>query len=434
MILKILNFTCIFLHFTRNKLIFVFQTNKPINLTMRRSTTLFLVLFGFFLSGLSAQSFIQHYADIANQVSQTNVTNDLTEYENLGVKARGTTALANTVTWLKNKYLSYGYTASQIVEDTYTYSGSTAAVKNIVVTKVGTLYPNTYVIVCGHYDSYNISNTGSKGTNDNGSGLTCILEMARLLQNVPTQYSIKFINFTGEEEGLYGSQHFVSSIVNGTTPKMDIRLVFNLDEVGGVAGMTNNTITCERDTNNSPSTNNAASSTITNELITCVGLYSPLQTYLSYAYASDYMPFQANNEIITGFFEKNETTHKHTATDLLIYMDPVYNYNVAKAGTGALLHFAVADTALGTKNYESDFQVSFFPNPAKDSLNINMGVLTASKYTVSIVDINGKVVLEKEFDNPKLVENLPIATLSKGMYLVKLHADDKQVSKKIVIE
>lgn len=399
-----------------------------------RKNSLLLCLFGLFLHSVTAQTFIQRYADIANQVSQTNVTNNLTEYENLGVKARGTAALANTVTWLKNKYLSYGYTASQIVEDSYTYAGSTATVKNIVVTKVGTLYPNTYVIVCGHYDSYNISNTGSKGTNDNGSGLSSILEMARLLQNVPTQYSIKFINFSGEEEGLYGSQHYVNSIVNGTTPKMNIKLVFNLDEVGGVAGMTNNTITCERDTNTSPSTNNAASTTITNELMTCVGLYSPLQAFLSYAYASDYMPFQANNEVITGFFETNETTRKHTANDLLIYMDPVYNYNVAKAGTGALLHFAVADTALGTENYETDFQVSFFPNPVKDFLHINMGVLNTSKYQVSIVDVNGKVVLEKEISNPKLIESIPVSNLAKGMYLIKLSADEKQVSKKIVIE
>jgi len=173
------------------------------------------------------------------------------------------------------------------------------------------------------------------------------LETARLLQNVSTEYSIKFINFSGEEDGLKGIQQYVSSVVNGTTPKMNLRLVFNLDEVGGVAGMTNNSITCERDTNGTPSTNNAASSTMTNELITCVGLYSPLQTTLSYAYASDYMPFQANNEIITGFFETNETTHKHTATDLLVNMDPVYNYKVAKAATGAVLHFAKADTTLG---------------------------------------------------------------------------------------
>lgn len=376
---------------------------------------------------LSAQTFVQRYADIANQTSQTNVTNYLTEYEALGVKYRNTQALENTYQWLVNKYTSFGYSAAQITTDTYSYSGSTC--KNVVVTKVGTLYPNTYVIVCGHYDSI----TGT-GTNDNGSGVVSILEIARLLKNVNTEYSIKFINFSGEEDGLKGSQHYVSAIVNGTTPKMNIRLVFNLDEVGGVAGMTNNNITCERDTNGTPSTNNAASSAMTNELITCVGLYSPLQTTLSYAYASDYMPFQANNEIITGFFETNETPHKHTATDLLVNMDPVYNFKVAKAATGAVLHFAKAETTLGLDSFENDHQVSFFPNPTKDSLHINMGDLQVDNYDLVVTDINGKNVISKSITSPKLVETVNVEGLSKGIYLVTLKSGDKKVSKKIVIE
>ena len=250
----------------------------------------------FFCNIAHSQTFNASYAAIVNQCSSSNILTNLTEYEALGLKRRGTVSLENTFTWLKNKYLSYGYTASQMVEDSYTYQGSQAVCKNLIVTKIGTLYPNKYVIIDGHYDSI-----GGTGTNDNGSGVVSILEVARLLQNIPTQYSIKFINFSGEEDGLVGSQHYVSTVVNGTTPKMDIRLLFNIDEVGGVAGMVNNTITCERDTS-SPTSNNAASNTFTNELITCVGLYSPLNTFLSYAYASDYMSFQSNNEVITGFF------------------------------------------------------------------------------------------------------------------------------------
>jgi hypothetical protein len=364
------------------------------------------------------------------QCSQTNITNNLTTYEALGLKRRGTPAIDNTFNWLKDKYLSFGYTVNQIQEDDYTYTGSTATCKNLIVTKVGTVYPNTYVIVCGHYDSI-----GGTGTNDNGSGLVSILETARLLQNIPTEYSIKFINFSGEEDGLYGSKHYVSAIVNGTTPKMDIRLVLNLDEVGGVAGLTNDTITCERDTNNSPSTNNAVSATMTDQLITCVGLYSPLHTFLSYAYASDYMSFQTNNEIITGLFETNETTHKHTATDLLIYMDPIYNYNVAKATIGATMHFAVATTsALGNDEFQNDSQVSLYPIPVKDTLNINMGTITEVNYSFSLVDVQGKVVFQKEMQNAHLIESISLEGLSKGIYLAVLQTASKRITKKVIVE
>ena len=377
-----------------------------------------------------SQEYIPYYGSIVEQCSQSNITNNLTAYEALGLKRRGTASLENTYNWLKNKYLEFGYTANQITEDDYTYTGSTATCKNLIVTKVGTVYPNTYVIVCGHYDSI-----GGTGTNDNGSGLVSILETARLLRNIPTEYSIKFINFSGEEDGLYGSKHYVSAVVNGTTPKMDIRLVLNLDEVGGVAGLTNDTITCERDTNNSPSTNNAQSSIVTDELITCVGLYSPLNTLLSYAYASDYMSFQSNNEIITGLFETHETTHKHTNTDLLIYMDPVYNYKVAKATIGATMHFAVAATsALGNDQFQNDSQVSFYPSPAKDTMNINMGTIEEANYSFSMVDVQGKVVLKKEIQNAHLIESVSLDGLSKGIYLAILQTPSKKITRKIIVE
>lgn len=371
----------------------------------------------------TAQTYQAAYATIVNQCSQTNITNNLTTFESLGMKRAGTTALANTLTWLKNQYTSFGYTTGQMVEDSYTYGGNTC--KNLVVTKTGTTYPNTYVIVCGHYDSI-----GGTGTNDNGSGVASILEVARLLKNVNTAYSVKFINFSGEEDGLFGSQHFVNTYVTGSSA-ISIRIVFNLDEVGGVAGMTNNSITCERDQNNSPSSNNAQSATFTNELMNCVSLYSPLTPVLSYAYASDYMPFQSNGNIITGFFETNETTHKHTATDYLIYMDPVYNYNVAKAAIGATLHFAQASTTL-ENNTQNDWQIVIAPNPATESILIDKGNL--DKYNYKIINSTGQVIQESNSTIENQQHQINVEKIAAGMYLLLLESNGKTMSKKIIIE
>ena len=387
---------------------------------------LFATLFALQLG--SAQTFVPYYATVADQCSQANITTNLTEYEALGVKRRGTAQLQNTLDWLKNKYLGFGYSAAQLQEYSYTYSGSTAICKNLEVTKIGTLYPTTFIIICGHYDSI-----GGTGTNDNGSGLVSILEIARLLKDIPTEYSIKFINFSGEEDGLRGSQNYVSSVVNATNPKMNIRLVFNLDEVGGVAGLTNNTITCERDTS-TPTTNNAASNTFTNELITCVGLYSPLNTLLSYAYASDYMSFQSNNEVITGFFETNETTHRHTATDFLVNMDPVYNYNVAKAAIGATMHFAKASTVLNNPNFELENQLVVFTNVAEKNIYVSTGSLTLNDYNFKVFDISGKVIMSVIRNNPKGIEAFSTATMAEGIYLGVIEYNGKQITKKIVIE
>ena len=397
---------------------------------MKKNLLLFSFSLFLLVTNSFSQQYIPYYGSVVQQCSQGNITSNLTSFESLGLKRRGTLALDTTFNWLQSKYLSFGYSANQIAEDSYTYTGSSSVCKNLIVTKVGTVYPNTYIIVCGHYDSI-----GGTGTNDNGSGLVSILETARLLRSIPTEYSIKFINFSGEEDGLYGSKHYVNAIVNGTTPKMNIRLIINIDEVGGVAGLINNTITCERDTNNSPSTNNALSTAMTNELIACVGLYSPLNAFLSYAYASDYMSFQANNETITGLFETNETTHKHTNTDLLINMDPVYNYKVAKVLIGATMHFAIAATSnLANQEYENSYQVSFYPNPANDTLNINLGSITETNYSFSLVDLEGKVVFRKEVQNAHLIESITLEGFSKGMYLAILQTATKRITKKIIVE
>ncbi|MCG2611857.1 M28 family peptidase [Flavobacterium sp. SM15] len=390
--------------------------------------TLLGIAICFFLGTVSgnAQDFIQHYADVANQVTQDNITNNLTEFESLGVKRKGTAALQNTLNWLKDKYLSYGYTAGQMVEDSYSYSGYTC--KNLVLTKIGTVHPNTYVIVCGHYDT--IAGTG---TNDNGSGTSIILEIARLLQNVPTEYSIKFINFSGEEDGLRGSQHYVTSVVNGTNPKMDIKVVFNIDEVGGVAGMNNDTITCDVD-QSTPTTNNAASAQVTDELAACVSLYSPLNTFINYADATDYIPFENNNEIITGFYETNISNHPHTTSDTLANMDPEYVFNVGKAAVGATMHFAVAATALSNEEFATDFQVSLFPNPAKGKLNINFGTLKQDNYTFSLLDVQGKKVVQNTINNGVQLQTVDVSRVSSGIYLGVLESAENRITKKIVIE
>ncbi len=378
------------------------------------------------------QVFIQGYQDVVNKVLQANTNNNLTDFENLGIKMRGTAQLTNTLNWIKNKYNSYGYTTSQVVESPFTYffSGTNYTSKNLIITKTGTLYPNRYVILCAHYDSIN-----GTGTNDNGTGTSILLEVARLLQNIPTEYSIKFIHFSGEEDGLHGSEHYVSNVVNGSNPKLDIKLVFNIDEIGGVAGLINDTITCERDESTSPDTNNAASNTITNELVKCVTLYTNLKTKVARAYASDYIPFETNNEIITGFFETNESRVRHTANDLLKNMDPVYANTVTKAVVGAMLHFAGAKVSnFDAEIYNTESQVTLYPNPVSNELYVDKGILDESFYTIKIVDLNGKTIMNKNFDNTLSVNKIDITELVSGIYMCVIETDNKQILKKMKVK
>ncbi|MBS1571547.1 MAG: M20/M25/M40 family metallo-hydrolase [Bacteroidetes bacterium] len=373
-----------------------------------------------------AQSYIPAYQSRANMVSQTNINTLLQDIENLGVKTTGSVANNNALLWLKNKYLSFGYTASQVQEIPFSYATGSGNVNstNLVVTKTGTVYPNIFVIVCGHYDSI-----VGPGVDDNGSGVASILEIARILKDVPTEYSIKFINFSGEEQGLKGSYNYVANVVNATNPKMNIKVVFNLDQVGGKIGNNNNTIYCDQD-QGGLSSNNAASQAMTQQLANCTALYSPLLTAFDPAYASDYIPFEQNGEVITGYYEYIRSYTEHTTNDTYANVDIVYVKNVAMAATGAVQHFAVAQTTLSTKESAmSDNDANFYPIPTTSLLNIDFVKLGKENFLVEIYDMSGKLVIS-EFNK----KQINVSGLENGVYLAKLTVGDKIYRKKIVIK
>lgn len=389
---------------------------------MKRITTLLCT--SLMIQGIGAQTFIQAYKDRADMVTQTNITTNLQDFGNFGIKKTGTQANTNTLNWIKNKYLAYGYTASQITESPFTY-GSVSS-KNLIITKTGTLYPNKYVIICGHFDTIN-----GPGVNDNGSGTSIILEAARILQNVPTEYSIKFIHFSGEEQGLIGSSHYVNNVVyqNGVR-KLDVKLVFNLDQVGGVKGNNNNTVYCDED-QGGLSSNNSASAAVTQQLRNCTALYSPLQTAVDPAADTDYIPFEQKGEIITGFFERIRSTFPHSSKDTFANVDPVYVYNIGKATVGALQHFATASTTLPLNKTASQNMlenVKFYPNPANNILNIELPDKTAN-FSFEITNISGKTLLKVNNET-----KINVSALEKGVYIGILKAGDQTLVKNIMIE
>lgn len=384
-----------------------------------------LLLFSFATYSVQAQSFIQAYQTRANQVLQTNITSNLQEFGNLGVKTTGSVANTNTLNWIKNKYISYGYNVSQMEEDPFLIGSNTNS-KNLIITKTGTVYPNTYVIICGHYDTI-----VGPGVSDNGSGTSIILEAARILKDVPTEYSIKFIHFSGEEQGLVGSDHYANNVVfqNGVR-QLDIRLVFNIDQVGGKLSSPSNTIKCESD-QSGQSGNDAPSLDFTEQLATCTTLYSPLQIQMSNAYSSDYMPFEENGDIITGFYETPQSHNEHTVNDTFANVDPTYVFKVGKAAVGALQHFAVASTTiLGTQ--ESSLNklesVQIYPNPTKDVLNLELPN-NIKDFNVEITDASGRTVLH--IGNEKKIN---VSALINGTYLCTIKSKEGSVTRKFIIE
>jgi len=109
---------------------------------------------------------------------------------------------------------------------------------NICGVVKGKIKPDSIILITAHYDHLGGmgKNTYFPGANDNGSGISFLLSLAKYYAKNPQKYTIAFICFAGEEAGILGSKYFTE---NPLIPLSNIRFLINVDMVGtGETGAT----------------------------------------------------------------------------------------------------------------------------------------------------------------------------------------------------
>ncbi len=87
--------------------------------------------------------------------------------------------------------------------------------RNIIVEKRGETDPDEILIICAHYDSTsNIPTTLAPGADDDASGVAAVMEAARILRPYAFDFTVRFIAFSAEEWGLYGSRYYATQARN----------------------------------------------------------------------------------------------------------------------------------------------------------------------------------------------------------------------------
>lgn len=190
---------------------------------------------------------------IAYTLKNAGYTSEDIEYQDVAVPAYATkdmsayqlkkkyTAASKAEYLNDGKYYSkktngYGYVENAEGE----YAKVNVTSQNIVVTKEGKT--DKQIIVGMHYDG--------TGTGDNGSGVALGLTTAEKFFDVETQFTIKFVFFTAEEYGLYGSTAYAESMTDAE--KANTLYMINIDSIvcgdycylyGGVQDNANKTVT-----------------------------------------------------------------------------------------------------------------------------------------------------------------------------------------------
>jgi hypothetical protein len=102
--------------------------------------------------------------------------------------------------------------------------------RNVIGEKLGVVHPESIIIVCAHLDCISESPTAlAPGAEDNGTGCSVVLETAKALSQFPTALTVRFMTFSGEEQGLVGSERYAAYV---QSQGENIAAVINVDMVG----------------------------------------------------------------------------------------------------------------------------------------------------------------------------------------------------------
>lgn len=95
----------------------------------------------------------------------------------------------------------------------------------------GTQQPDSFIVYTAHYDHLGAMGKEAyfPGANDNASGVSVLLNLAKYYKEHPSKYSVAFIFFSGEEAGLLGSRYYSQ---NPVFPLSKIKFLTNLDLLG----------------------------------------------------------------------------------------------------------------------------------------------------------------------------------------------------------
>ena len=107
------------------------------------------------------------------------------------------------------------------------------SITNTIATLQGTANPQRFYVVTGHLDSRvtNLldSTSDAPGADDDGSGVACVLELARLFATQQFPGTIIFAAVSGEEEGLFGSTYMAQQMAAAGN---DVQGMFSNDIIG----------------------------------------------------------------------------------------------------------------------------------------------------------------------------------------------------------
>lgn len=259
-------------------------------------------------------------------LSRSALESDLTSLVNRGTRHSLSAEFAAAAAWAEDRLSSLGYAVAR--RPITVRSGGQS--QNVVAERTGTAAGvRDIVVVTAHLDSINLAgaSAAAPGADDNGSGATGLLELARVLATRQWGHDLRLVLFGGEEQGLFGSLQFVAAMPPGERAR--VRAVLNMDMIA-----TRNTV--------QPTVmleGHAISKLLIDQLAVAAATYTGLRVETSLSpFASDHVPFidAGMPAVLTIEGSDRANENVHTAQDTLAHIDFTLMQEILRMNLAAL--------------------------------------------------------------------------------------------------
>ncbi|HKA68633.1 MAG TPA: M28 family metallopeptidase [Actinomycetes bacterium] len=250
-------------------------------------------------------------------------------------------------------------------------------ITNVIATLQGTASPERFYVVTGHLDSRVTDvldfTSDAPGADDDGSGVACVLELARVFATHQFPGTIIFATVAGEEQGLFGSSFMAQQMKAAGN---DVQGMFSNDIVGAsesfdghkpdpftvrmfVEGVPTNVTSSQIGLLQSTGGENDGQARQLGRFVMAAAPHSLTGMNIRLIWrrdrflrASDHVSFQGQGYPAARFSEPRENfNHEHQNTqvvdgvqlgDLIDFVDPDYMARVARVNAAALWALATS--------------------------------------------------------------------------------------------
>lgn len=399
--------------------------------------------------------------DIVNQVDSNRILANLQFIEGVRHRTAAPTHLEAIKDSIEQRFVAANLSTRR--ED-FLFGNYTG--QNIIGSLEGTRHSDSTYIIDGHFDT--VSN--SPGADDNGSAVAGMLEAMRVL--APYQYNktLRFIGFDLEEVGLLGAYNYTAEDIPA---EEIIKGVFNLEMIGYFTNQPNtqqfppgfevlypdvqaelaadqfrgNFITNVGDINSIPlqtAYNDAADQYVPGLKVISITAPNSWDVLTPDLGRSDHAAFWVTDRpalmLTDGSNFRNP--HYHSPNDVISTLDFTFMENVVKAVVGAIaeeagIQHSTFETAsfsiLSSIKDPLDCEVSLFPVPFNDNLDLRFGNCAFDNLNVQIFDVLGKLVRTTTIQPTfSATTKLNLEELESGLYLLRISHGEESLSRKIL--